>query len=167
MALNKIERKIVFDKSGGLCWYCGHDLPERGWHADHFEPIGRYKTLKITPNGYERGTGIEHPHLDTIDNIVPSCSKCNLFKGSFSVEVFREEIERQVDRARLFSVNFRTAERFGLIEVTIKPIVFWFEEKEEMEALLINDAETIYLHKHLNTNNAVTKHFIQTSLKEG
>jgi len=149
MALSKKEREIVFNKSGGLCWYCGHDLPERGWHADHFEPIGRYKNVKITDRGVEHFNDMERPELDTIENTVPSCSKCNLFKGSFSVEAFRKEIEQQVDRARLFSVNFRTAERFGLIEVTIKPIVFWFEEKDEMETLM-NRAEIFNLHKHIS-----------------
>nr|WP_233341334.1 DNA Repair ATPase [Escherichia coli] len=39
----------------------------------------------------------------------------------------RKEISRRVERAVAYSVNFRTAERFGLIEVTEKPVVFWFE----------------------------------------
>jgi len=149
MVLSKIERELVFNKSGGVCWYCGHNLPERGWHADHFEPIGRYKNVRITDKGVENFNDMERPELDTIENIVPACSKCNLFKASYSIEAFREEIEQQVDRARLFSVNFRTAERFGLIEVTIKPIVFWFEEKDEMETLM-NRAEVFNLHKHIS-----------------
>lgn len=40
----------------------------------------------------------------------------------------RREIEKQIERARAYSVNFRTAERFGLVEVIEKPVVFWFEK---------------------------------------
>ena len=42
---------------------------------------------------------------------------CNLFKGAFSVEGMRKEITKQVERARAYSVNFRTAERFGLLHI--------------------------------------------------
>ena len=67
------------------------------------------------------------PENDTIDNIVPACAACNLFKGVFSVEDFRAEILIQTERARKKSVNFRTAERFGLIKETNNNVVFWFE----------------------------------------
>ncbi|MGD1586410.1 HNH endonuclease, partial [Klebsiella pneumoniae subsp. pneumoniae] len=33
-----------------------------------------------------------------------------------------------VERGRKSSVNFRTAERFGLVEVVEKQVVFWFEK---------------------------------------
>ncbi len=75
-----------------------------------------------------RSTGkVMHPELHAIENLFPACAPCNLFKGALSVEGMRKEISRQVERARAYSVNFRTAERFGLIEVTEKPVVFWFE----------------------------------------
>ena len=117
MALTKKQRRLVFDKSGGRCWYCGTKLPDKGWHADHFEPI-------------YRGAGSNgdlYPERDTVDNHVPSCAPCNLFKSVFTIEEFRREIELQTERARKQSVNFRTAERFGLIEVKQAPVVFWFE----------------------------------------
>ncbi|VXB97866.1 conserved hypothetical protein [Exiguobacterium sp. 8A] len=38
--MNK-KRRAIFEKSGGRCWYCGCRLEEKGWHADHFEPIRR------------------------------------------------------------------------------------------------------------------------------
>ncbi|MDI8841786.1 YjfK family protein, partial [Salmonella enterica subsp. enterica serovar Anatum] len=42
-------------------------------------------------------------------------------------EMFREQVSLQVERGRKSSMNFRTAERFGLIEAVDKPVVFWFE----------------------------------------
>lgn len=127
MALTKKERQLVFDKSEGHCWYCGFELPEKGWHADHVEPIRRFKDMRITDEGVEHFDNCDKPHLDTLENMVPACKKCNLFKGVFSVEELRMEISFQVERARNYSVNFRTAERFGLIEIVSKPIQFWFE----------------------------------------
>ncbi|AIB07083.1 HNH endonuclease [Salmonella phage 9NA] len=36
-------------------------------------------------------------------------------------------MSEQVNRARSYNVNFRTAERFGLVQVVDRPVVFWFE----------------------------------------
>lgn len=69
--------------------------------------------------------------MDNEENKVPSCPPCNLFKSTFSVEGFRREIKEQVERARNSSVNFRTAERFGLIQTKDEPVVFWFEKQKE------------------------------------
>lgn len=124
--MNK-KRQLIYDKSDGHCWYCGCDLV-KGWHADHVIPIRRYKDFRITDEGVEHFTTCENPELDTIDNLVPACRSCNLFKGVYNVEEFRRELELQVERARSYSVNFRTAERFGLLRATNKPVVFWFEE---------------------------------------
>lgn len=132
MSLTKKQRQIVWDKSGGKCWYCGCDLPERGWHADHVEAVGRaYEWKKDDVLGYKIvKTGKQYnPQNDNIDNIVPACAPCNLFKFTFGIEAFRREIAAQVERARRSSVNFRTAERFGLIKPTDIPVVFWFERQ--------------------------------------
>lgn len=131
MALTKKQRQVVFAKSNGACWYCGCELPGKGWHADHVEPIRRFKSIKITDEGVKHINTCDNPHLDTVENMVPACRKCNLFKGVFSIEEFRKEITYQVERARDYSVNFRTAERFGLVEVNNKPVIFWFETQQQ------------------------------------
>ncbi|HAG2284778.1 TPA: hypothetical protein G8W61_005175 [Salmonella enterica] len=64
------------------------------------------------------------------ENIFPSCAPCNLLKTTYSLEMFRKQVSLQVERGRRSSVNFRTAERFGLISVVNKPVVFWFEQYE-------------------------------------
>ncbi len=37
MALTKKQRAELRMKFGGRCAYCGCELPEKGWHADHVE----------------------------------------------------------------------------------------------------------------------------------
>lgn len=134
MSLTKKQRQAVWDKSGGKCWYCGCDLPEKGWHADHFEPVIRELERVMNPPGSKYShkmvcNGKMHKaENDNIDNMVPSCAPCNNFKFTFPVEDFRKELESQIDRARKSSVNFRNAERFGMIEIKKQNVTFWFEE---------------------------------------
>ncbi|MEI7341412.1 HNH endonuclease [Pectobacterium brasiliense] len=132
MALNKKQRAELRMKFGGRCAYCGCELPENGWHADHVEPIyrGRDFNRAVTDDGKFEFTSrvAEREALDVAENMAPACKQCNLFKGGHTVESFREQITHQTERARAYSVNFRTAERFGQIQITPSPIVFWFEK---------------------------------------
>lgn len=115
--LNRKERYKVWEKSNGHCWYCGaHIASSSNWHVDHVDPV------------YQQEFGKCPDESNAFGNLVPACSSCNLFKAAFSVEEFRKELEEQVNRARRYSINFRAAERHGLIKVLIKPVVFWFEQ---------------------------------------
>ena len=115
MALTKKQRTELRMKFGGRCAYCGCELPEKGWHADHVQPVARISEVR-------------NIYADTLENQYPACAPCNLLKTSYSLEMFRKQISLQVERGRKSSVNFRTAERFGLVEVVEKPVVFWFEK---------------------------------------
>lgn len=132
MKLTPKQRSVLRMKFGGRCAYCGCELPEKGWHADHVEAVLRKwrfgKDLQTIATG-------EHwrPEYDVMENLFPACAPCNLFKATFPVEEFREQVSEQVARARQYSVNFRTAERFSQIKVTQTPIVFWFERYLESE----------------------------------
>lgn len=117
MALTKKQRAELKKMFGGRCAYCGGELGDK-WHADHVEAIYR---------GYDTPTGLMRPHNERLDNYFPACAPCNLFKCVFSIEEFRSELAKQVDRCRKSSVNFRTAERFALIKEVQKPVTFWFE----------------------------------------
>lgn len=129
--ITKAQRNQLRMKFGGKCAYCGCDLPEKGWHADHVAPIRRDFDVVYSPaHGahISRSNGKAlNPDLHAIENLFPACAPCNLFKATWSIEDMRREITRQIERARSYSVNFRTAERFGLIEVVNKPVMFWFE----------------------------------------
>jgi len=137
MALTKKQREALKPMFGGRCAYCGCELGDK-WHADHVEPIFRKSEVvprleRKDPMRFEvRHTGeSQNPHLDAVHNYFPACIPCNLFKSVFSVEGFRKEIEAQIERGRKSSVNFRTAERFGLIQEVQKPVVFWFEQYQK------------------------------------
>ncbi|HHG0422917.1 TPA: HNH endonuclease [Yersinia enterocolitica] len=132
--ITKKQRAELREMFGGKCAYCGNNLPEHGWHADHIEPVIRIlESVRLPP-----GTGFTHklittgemhrPELDSIENLYPSCAPCNIFKASMSLEGFRSEISHQMERLKGKSVNYRTAFRFGQVIETPTPVVFWFEK---------------------------------------
>jgi hypothetical protein len=133
MSLTKKQRtelKAMFD---GRCAYCGCELGAR-WHADHVEALmrkGEWVRVDKPNQTYEfKATGeAERPENERPDNYMPSCVKCNLHKGTLSVEAFRGQIARHIERLNThqrFSY-YQHAKRFGLIQETIRPIVFHFE----------------------------------------
>lgn len=110
-SISKKQRQEIAKKTNGKCGYCGIDLPDR-WHVDHIEPFARQASKC------------------ELDNFMAACPQCNRFKDTFSIEGFRRELSYQVERARDYSVNFRFAEKYGQVEITNKPIVFYFEQIE-------------------------------------
>lgn len=81
-----ISRKNLFAKYGGRCAYCGHVLPQRGWHRDHIEPILRHRGKRWTFSGRN---GCSNPAGHRADNIVAACAACNLDKGNMDLETWR------------------------------------------------------------------------------
>ncbi len=117
MSLTKKQRQEVYNKSDGHCWYCGCDLPDR-WHVDHVEPVRRSYDGEMT--------NLEKLHV--MENFVPACPPCNIFKSSSSVEQFRKRVENLVSCIREYSVKFRNAERFNMVQDLRDPVIFWFEK---------------------------------------
>ena len=124
--MNKKIRKAVYDKTGGKCAYCGVNLPIR-WHCDHIKPVHRNHRWDHEKRKYVYTGEMGRRENDIIENLLPSCPSCNIFKTSFPLEVFRTEIKKQVERLNQYSNQYRIAKRFGLIEETKKQIVFYFE----------------------------------------
>ncbi|WP_193064891.1 HNH endonuclease [Oceanobacillus oncorhynchi] len=111
------KRQAIWDKSGGKCWYCGCDLPEKGWHADHFKAI-----IRVAP-----GVSV-FPEHDTEENLVPSCASCNRQKSSMPLESFRKIVEGFIKSLNRDSTQYKIAKRYGLVQETDVKVTFWFEE---------------------------------------
>jgi hypothetical protein len=125
----------------GHCAYCGIVLPEKGWHADHIEPILReWWKAKRSPTTHEwdgekfvtvvqdRKITPSYPERDHIGNFFPSCRPCNIDKGALPLEDWRSWLNsRIIDGLRRNSSTFRHAERFGRVTIATEPLVFYFE----------------------------------------
>lgn len=103
------KREKIFNKYGGRCAYCGCEITTGAFQVDHL--------LSKRSGG-----------TNDFENLMPSCRSCNNWKTSMSIEQFRLEMERQVDRLRKYNPNFRIAERFGMVGKLKEKVTFHFEE---------------------------------------
>jgi hypothetical protein len=115
---------------GGNCAYCGHPLGER-WHADHVEPVMRQ--TKYVSDDYGRGKFVQtgklyRPENDREDNYFPACVPCNIDKSCSEVEAWRRQLQDKINVALRASTPLRHAQRFGLVQFSEAPIVFYFEK---------------------------------------
>jgi len=119
-----VNREAVFNKYAGRCAYCGKELTIKAMQIDHIIPQRNY-SVKYNCLILE-GREIEYG-LNSLGNLNPACASCNNWKGVWSVEKFRQELEAQTERARKYSRNFRMAERYGLIAVEKEKVTFYYE----------------------------------------
>jgi 5-methylcytosine-specific restriction endonuclease McrA len=127
----KINREEVYNKCSGHCAYCGIEITMKQMQVDHIKPLYRndkVETLEVW--GVERGT-------DEMDNLNPSCARCNKWKSTFSLEMFRTIVENSIERLERDTPNFRLAKDYGLLNITKNKVIFYFEKENN------NDARTI------------------------
>ena len=118
MKLTKAQREQLKNKFGGHCAYCGDQLGDK-WHADHLAPIYR---------GHDEDKRYEHRGNDEIENLMPACVSCNLSKSVWSLEMWRDELKAKVERLHKYEKNFRLVVAFAQVEITDKPVLFFFEK---------------------------------------
>ena len=121
----KKQREQLRQMFDGKCAYCGCELDQM--HADHLEPCVRITTDiwgKPLPAS-ERY--MVKPERNTVANMMPACVACNLHKGGYKLHQWRDLIERSAQIARRSTSTFKAGERFGVITVTERPVIFYFE----------------------------------------
>ena len=97
-----LRREAIFEKSNGVCWYCGDNLTGTRWHEDHFYPIRRNND----------GTCL-NPQYDVEENKVPSCAPCNRLKSSLSIEYFRKYLDEFVDSLNKYTNQYKFAKNMA------------------------------------------------------
>lgn len=123
---NKRQREVLRQKYDGRCAYCGACL-SGGMHADHLAPVIRLSTDpwgRPLPAAERR---LIRPERNVVSNMMPSCKPCNLHKGGYSLEGWRDIIQRSAAIVRKQTSTFRAGERFGVIAVSEQPVRFYFE----------------------------------------
>jgi 5-methylcytosine-specific restriction endonuclease McrA len=120
---SKRQKEALRAKFGGRCAYCGNLLDKM--HADHLDPV-----IRIPPspwNGNDK-TVLHRPERNVVSNMMPACAPCNLHKGGYRLEQWRDYLQRSADIVRKQTSTFRAGERFGVITVSDAPIIFYFEK---------------------------------------
>ena len=119
-------RERVWHKFKKHCAYCGCNLEYKKMQVDHVKPLYRNDNLK-TLEAWEVERG-----KDEESNYNPSCARCNRWKSTFSVEMFRQEIMKQTARLKRDNAGYRLAIDFGqIIEPVNSYIVFYFERFDD------------------------------------
>ena len=124
-----LYRQEVFEKYNRRCAYCGRMLLYKQMQVDHLHPqfLSHFQPEK---------------DKNRIENLMPSCQKCNNHKGAMRLEIWRSELQKQVSRLKK-NAQFDRALRFEQIEITEKPIVFYFEIQSEAKKLTENDRSAV------------------------
>lgn len=118
----QINRQEVYNKCNGHCAYCGKDITFKQMQVDHKEPLFRNSTDKEL-EWYKRTRG-----TDEMDNLLPSCARCNRWKSTYTIEEFRKEISLQIQRLNNYSSNYRMVKDYNLIQETNNTVVFYYEK---------------------------------------
>lgn len=111
--MNKTIRLAVYNKYGGHCAYCGKAIEIKDMQVDH-----------ITPQ--RQLYGIDKQHIDNIENLNPSCRRCNHYKRAHSLEFFRDMLKTLHQRVRDIYIC-KVAEDYGIIEVKEWDGIFYCE----------------------------------------
>jgi len=119
----KEKRLIVYKKYDGHCCYCGKGISLKEMQVDHMTP--QYK--KADPLYF--GVTID---IDCMDNLMPTCRRCNHYKRGADLELFRKLMKGLHERLALHYIN-KVAVDFGMIEIKPFDGIFYFEKLKPNE----------------------------------
>lgn len=108
----KIEKEIrsaVYKKYNGRCAYCGNVLNEHNYQIDHANPF-------IYSND------------SSLNNLMPCCYSCNMFKNNLTIDEFRNKIMLAYDELYETIPKFRLIDKYGLISKKDNDVKFYFEK---------------------------------------
>ena len=112
--LSKAQRFQLYEKYNKRCAYCGCELDYNEMQVDHKIPV------------YLEGK-------DVLENYLPACRSCNLYKRTMTIEKFRLQLETLGMRMKRDSSNYRILLRYGLINEQEQKVRFYYEKLEEQK----------------------------------
>ena len=108
-------RLQVYNKYGGRCAYCGRKIELKDMQVDHIWPQHMMKLIDA-----EKMNGIE--------NLNPSCYRCNHYKRGESLEHFRQLMKTLHERVKKIYIC-KVAEDYGIIKVEPWNGRFYYEKE--------------------------------------
>ena len=113
--MNKKTRQQIHKKYNGHCAYCGKEINYKDMQVDHIRPKREWVEALV-----------EDYDINCIENLNPSCRRCNHYKRSLNLEGFREYMKTIHERIEKNYIN-KVGIDYGV--VTIKPFdgIFYFE----------------------------------------
>jgi 5-methylcytosine-specific restriction endonuclease McrA len=116
----KINRKDVYDKLNGHCGYCGKEIMFNEMQVDHMNP----KCLRPLNTSLFEGVIVDK--TDNIENLMPTCRRCNHYKGASTVEQFRYNMKTLHKRLEKLYTH-KVALDYGIVKIEPFNGIFYFE----------------------------------------
>jgi len=110
-------RERIFAKYNEHCAYCGKVIAYNEMQVDHLIPLRQAENGKV-----------EWDIVESENNYMPACRRCNHYKRGNSLETFRAMIYEIPNKLHHSNYIFKVGEDFGNIKpIYCMPIVFYFE----------------------------------------
>ena len=117
--ITKAKRIEVWNKYNHHCAYCGCELEYKDMQVDHIDSV-------YTHCDYKKEKTLDE--INEIDNLLPTCRQCNLYKSTFDLEEFRNRLTSVMMKNLQKTFQYRLALKYGLIKENINPVEFYFEK---------------------------------------
>lgn len=123
--MKKQIRLKVHSKFNGHCAYCGKPIEYKAMQVDHMHPqcMGHY----YESEHMRKSCGLKGDHVDSFENLMPSCRRCNHYKRSYRLEDFRVMIKTINERV-LKNYIAKVALDYGTIKTKEWDGLFYFEK---------------------------------------
>lgn len=123
MPFSKTDRIKILAKYDGHCGYCGKVITMKDMQVDHMNP----KSIKALNTVLFED--VMEDRTNHIDNLMPSCRRCNHYKRAETVEGFRRLLKTLHER--LVSIYIvKVAIDFGIIKIRPFDGLFYFEKNQ-------------------------------------
>lgn len=119
--MKKEIREQVYNKYQGHCAYCGKKIEYKDMQLDHIIPQWHLDDVRFN---------WQWDKIETIENYMPSCRRCNHYKRGNSLEIFRKMIEEIPSKLFRDNYIFKVACDYGLFNSENQKIKFYFETVE-------------------------------------
>lgn len=115
--MKKELREKVWHKYNNHCAYCGKVLEYEDMQVDHLIPKGRRSYFDPIQ---------ENKIIESFNNLMPSCRRCNHYKRAYSLKEFRQLMVSLHDRVARQYIT-KVAIDYGIVEIKPFDGVFFFE----------------------------------------
>lgn len=115
----KFREKLWLDYNK-RCAYCGEEIELKDMQIDHISSVYFNELYN---------TDID---VNQEENLLPACRSCNYYKGTNTVEEFRNNLTNMLMRNVRIPFDYRLAIKYGLVQETGKEnIKFYFETMKD------------------------------------
>ena len=121
-------RQLVHQKYDGHCAYCGKKIAYKDMQVDHVIAYAE-SIYSGTPEDRARiQRMIEDGSINSMENLMPACRKCNFYKSSLTIEEFRTAILQELSKSCIKSFQTQLAMQYGILTYHLWDGQFYFEK---------------------------------------